>query len=365
MDDSLRKNNNERRVSKIIDGFNRVFISVAIICLLTVPIIVSVLDKSEGSFPERFIGRDLLISTVNNFRYFVLGDIAFKDVIVTSEGWAIPTDSFSINDYQNTFPLQQISVNEIGDKLNSLCSFLTQNEIEFILIVPPNKNSIYPEYLPKEISVMNSKSRLDQIMEVWKDTENCHLMDLRDPLLHAKAKEVLYFSTDTHWNQHATFVAHKELTNYLTKKFPEIKVPNKDDYKLSNSTYVGDLVGTNFGHLNIYDEIQTYVPIQRCNCWGSFSTDAEGVITGRIINEKRDFPTAIIFHDSYINDWVPFLSEIFQEARYIRTPFGEQITINPRDIAAEKPDIVIIECVERLLVFLLGLPDVSDYPSNY
>ena len=68
--------------------------------------------------------------------------------------------------------------------------------------------------------------------------------------------------------------------------------------------------------------------------------------------EGSKLPRALVYHDSFMYQMMPFLSEHFETAIYIRDP---HVTLDT--VKDYHPDIVIHECVERLLRKLIGLTD--------
>jgi hypothetical protein len=68
--------------------------------------------------------------------------------------------------------------------------------------------------------------------------------------------------------------------------------------------------------------------------------------------EGSKLPKALVYHDSFMYQMMPFVSEHFETVAYIRDPHVTFATVR-----GFHPDIVIHECVERLLRNLIGLND--------
>ena len=68
----------------------------------------------------------------------------------------------------------------------------------------------------------------------------------------------------------------------------------------------------------------------------------------RPIHPDPTLPRAVIFHDSFFNEMIPFLSDHFSWAIY-HWAFKVDETL----IAGEKPDVVIFEVTDRYLSRLL------------
>jgi alginate O-acetyltransferase complex protein AlgJ len=328
--------------------------------LVSIPLINDVLDKNASKLPNDFISRDLLIAAINNFRYFVVKDRAYEQMITNTEGWFMLTDQSSMDDYQNTDPFTKEELNNINYRLSSLCKFLTKNEIELILIVPPNKNTIYPEFIPADILKMNNKSRLDQITEIWEESDYCKMLDLRDIFIESKSSSQLYYSTDTHWSDNGVFIAHQALTKMLRQKYPSIQMPMIEDYNLVNHDFRGGLISKNFGQINA-SEISTFYSSKAEHHYILLSSiGSHGLEVNDSYNSDTDLPSAIVYRDSFLSSWIPFLAQVFREAHYYWT-----YKIDPNRIIGEHPDIVIYEITERVLINLMLLPDQSQYNINW
>src|SRR5690606_34549529 len=90
------------------------------------------------------------------------------------------------------------------------------------LIVGPNKASIYPEYLPNELKV-SARRYVDFFLDALKDVPNLTAYDPTEDLARLKAKEgLLYWMTDTHWNEKGAYFAYSGLATHLGLPAPEV-----------------------------------------------------------------------------------------------------------------------------------------------
>jgi hypothetical protein len=361
MENFLTNDHDNKIGPKKISIIRKCFLPIMIFFLITIPLLGEIAGKSTGRFPEEFFGRDFLISTLNNFRYFVLKDRVFPLCITNSEGWFMLMDENSINDFQNTALFTPEDIKQIDTKLSLLCKFLTQNGIEFVFVVPPNKSTIYPEYIPSVITKMNNESRINQVSEIWQETDTCKMLDLRNVLMEAKSTSKVFYATDTHWNQNGILVAHQALLQLLSEKIPDQSSGKLDYYSPVNQEFRGDMLGKTFSLINA-PEIETfYYPIKETYYWKQTYDGITDVNSWSSYNKSdASLPTAIVYHDSFLEPWIPFLAEIFRKGQYYSTHI-----IDPNIIIGEHPDIVILELTERGLPYLLTLPDENQYHLNW
>jgi hypothetical protein len=98
-----------------------------------------------------------------------------------------------------------------------------RNDTRYLFVVAPNKNTIYPEFLPDYIRAYRGRSRLQQLREYLRTTGSpVDILDLHAALLADKPKGDLYFRQDTHWNGRGYFTAYEAMCRVLSRWFPEI-----------------------------------------------------------------------------------------------------------------------------------------------
>ena len=81
----------------------------------------------------------------------------------------------------------------------------------------------------------------------------------------------------------------------------------------------------------------------------------------RLVTEIDDpsLPRAVSYRDSFTNALIPFLSEHFSRAVYLW-----EYDVDPALIAAERPDIVIMEVVGRRIGPFLPYDAIGDLPDS-
>jgi hypothetical protein len=72
---------------------------------------------------------------------------------------------------------------------------------EYLLVLVPNKSTVYPEQLPAFLRSQARPGKLDQVTTYFRDKKSpVAVLDLRESLRAAKAKGTIYWPTDSHWN---------------------------------------------------------------------------------------------------------------------------------------------------------------------
>jgi hypothetical protein len=89
--------------------------------------------------------------------------------------------------------------------------WLAAHGIPYIFVIPPNKQTIYPEHMPENFLQARGRTRLDQLMAFMQAHSDVTILDLRQPLIEAKSQDPLYYLTDTHWNSLGALIGYGEI----------------------------------------------------------------------------------------------------------------------------------------------------------
>lgn len=333
-------------------GYNTLFSAFFILaCLLP-----ALLSPNPLALNDSFWKRGDLLRAYTTARYR-LGDILFEDALIL-EDWLVYFNEISIKDYQNTARFSKDTLEKIGAKLDNLQAELDARGIRFLFVVTPNKNTIYPEYIPALIPVLGKESRLDQLIRYLDERGGVRVTDLRPALLAEKDERPVYYATDTHWNPYGALVGYRVILEQLSTDFPRL-VP----YALEDFTFIpqpersGD-IALNLVRVNIPDdffrlELKEPLPILRRELYKQ--RDNNKPYLQITTHPDQSLPRLLMYHDSFNIELLPFLANNFSRASFLWLKKDNEIDLTYIDV--EKPDIVILELTERSLLKLLHLPD--------
>ncbi len=219
--------------------------------------------------------------------------------------------------------------------------------IKTVLIVGPNKSSIYPEYLPDELNpsdIRYSSFFLDKL----KGIPNLEVYDPTNDLLGAKSTEgFLYWKTDTHWNAKGAFVTFSAFTRKIGIEPPLVTF----EY---GSAHSGDLIKISKLKdfpLDYRDNwsvvwkerpvwIEEEVPNERKTSFGTSTL----VTNSRPISEQYVW----VIGDSFTEALKQYFNATFSRVRYVGH-WQHKLKGLPEAIeqAENKPDLIVIVRVER------------------
>lgn len=222
------------------------------------------------------------------------------------------------------------------------------NNVKVILVIGPNKESIYPEYLPDNVVPSPQKYSSFFLEKLYK-IPNLIVYDPTEDLIQAKINEgFLYYRTDTHWNNKGAFITFSGFSKLLGTPIPKI------DLIQSRTPFGGDLLEmTN----------QKDFPLNPDDSWDIVWKSKTIISETDIPNEKITIfgSTSVVINENALSDkyvWVcgdsfsrtlrQFLNATYREVRYVGH-WSDKLKTMPEELSKtnRKPDIIIIEKVER------------------
>lgn len=296
-----------------------------------------------------------------NLRYFNIN--LREDVIIGSDGWLF-YDSRAKGDVgfssfygKNLYNKNELNI--IKKNLLNLKVRLKEKNIDLVLVMAANKESVYSEYLPDDIlSKKGSLSKADQISQISEEIGLIYV-DTRQILLAAKNyyKEPLYYKGDTHWNDISGFIVSSEIIESLSRQYPSLQTNNKlnkpEILKISpvESVNFPDLARM-INFFNYKKEYNFYPDIKNSCFFSRVKSPkyADQVVTNT--NDKKN--KVVIFGDSFSSAIVPYLCGSFSKLISVYIQIG-RLSFDESFLNKEQPNIVIIEFQERFSDQLIDL----------
>jgi len=309
----------------------------------------------EAYFNDHFGCRNALIRMKTSITVRYLGAVSSPEVMKGKEGWLFFTGDEVLQNccYANVpFSTKQLAQWQMS--LEEKQKWFTKEGIRFLLVIVPNKHTIYAEYLPSWITKIGKESRLDQFVEHMKANSEVEIIDLREVLFPAKQRCRLYHRTDTHWNDYGGFIGYHEIMLSLSEWFPGAEPIPESEFILHKEIGLGgDLVWMLGQRHSIKEERWTMTP--KTERLARKVPPGETLLTLRPWKEKKKpvvfespfghINRAIFIGDSMMSSLTPFLAQHFG-----RLVIVSQVTIDTELIALENPNVVVLEMGERSLV---------------
>ena len=262
------------------------------------------------------------------------------------------------NSYDDTVAKLKLSIEPSDQTIsNEIARFRVLAEqgsgvgTKIALLIGPNKSSIYSEYLPNEIKP-SSIRYVSYFTDHLSSVDNLEMPDPTETLLRAKAEEgLLYWRTDTHWNQKGSYLAFSAMMERLDLKYPQIHFELSGEHKgdLIDISSLYDFAIHNDDNWNQSDLIDGSVEIVADPNQRDPSVFLGTNWKGTVRNEQglNDLVVWVV-GDSFLNAVKPYLNASFSNIKYLghwSSTIDELPTILSE--SDEKPDLVLIVKVER------------------
>ena len=280
---------------------------------------------------DHFPGRSVLISLNNAFKAQVFATSDEEKILVGQEDWLYFAET--LPDYTRESRLSEGDLDRLTTTLSLVQERVEQAGGRFVFTIAPNKNTMYPEYMPA-YPVADLPSNLERLSALLE--ESGYYTDLRS--LREQSEELLYHKRDSHWNNLGAYYAFDRLmqTAQRPHTIPAGPVTWEKNWR-------GDLEDMIFPALGYMDDQATVYSDWHYTVTSRYHGPEDILIT-------TENPAAegrlLVFRDSFCNALLPYLAESYGAATFTRAV--------PYDLQDVAYDTVMLEIAERNLPNLLN-----------
>ena len=274
-------------------------------------------------------------------------------IVQGRDGWFYHFGDGTMRDHRGLDPFSPAQLLHWQRVLEQRRSWLAGRGIEYLFVAVPDKQSIYPEHLPTRIRRVRDQTRLDQLVAHLRAHSSVEVVDLRSALLPAKAEELVYEKTGTHWNAYGAYKAYTAILERLAPRFPALRPRPLSDFEIRKTIGAALPFLWLTGVVDHYQEPLVELLPRTPRAAVTIEQSRPPAGTGgfgygsRLVREtdRPELPSAVVLHDSFVPAGVePLLSEHFRRVVYLW-----QNEFDVHGIAQERPDLVIEEKAERYL----------------
>jgi len=312
--------------------------------------------------------RGALVRAHGRFVWSVLGGSPAPESVLRASPWLFLSGERTPDDYRRVDPFSQASLSRWAETLESRRRWLAARGIRYVVVIAPNKETIYSQDVPPWLTRAPGPSRLEQL-DAQLQPSDVAIVDLTRPLEAARPSGRLYHFTDTHWNDVGAFVGYRALAERLQPWFADLRpLEGSDLIETVALTPGGDLARMSGLQLDLRE------PERRLSLRPGVRDDGRFDDGSPIHFERMDvrgqprfvtrapggeIASAVILRDSFGEALIPYLSRHFQQATWIWT-----YDFPTAEIESEKPALVIQELVERKLMVLEPSSPGTEAPSG-
>jgi len=295
----------------------------------------------EAFYNDHFGFRKRLVYWGQRWRKAWFQESPLPTVMIGRDGWLFYSVDQTLEDIRATTLFKPAQLQAWRSLLECRRDWLARSGIRYLLVIAPDKHTIYPEKLPAWIHQVGPTTKLDQFMTYMKAHSTVPVLDLRPALRRAKQHAVTYLIADTHWNQYGAFVGYQELIRTLSCQLPGLEPLPLSAFSTSTNTESGgDLAAmlaeatTLENNCPVLQPRPPLVPLRPA---------ADKADSRWLTTENPDrIGRAVLFRDSFSQRWVPLIGYHFNKVIYCwHYHWNRQL------IEKEQPNVVIDELNEH------------------
>jgi alginate O-acetyltransferase complex protein AlgJ len=317
--------------------------------------------RFERYFNDHFGARTHLLAVDQWAKAVFFGVSPVSTVLVGKQGWLyfLGEDAKAFDRwYRGIDAFTDAEIAALRGEFLHRREYLGHLGIAYLIVVVPEKYSVYPEFLPDWAKPVTPTTALDRVADDLVQHPELHFVDLRPALRAAKQNERVYYKTDSHWNLVGASVGYRVLMAELERLLPGLSTvaSRRPPYDPAVDFYSGDLsrmVGATARFRE--DDIAPLWKILADTWPHCASRDTAGETPGFefyvYVCPRPPRYRALVYRDSMAIPLIPLLSENFVRTTYVSTR-----RMDPALVERLQPDIVIEELVERTLNAPLVFP---------
>lgn len=308
-----------------------------------------VLNDASDYLADRFWLRQQLITLDAALEASLLGESASQEVVLGKEDWLFFADT--LDDYRAIRQMSPRQCWAAAHTLKLISEYAQTRGARTLFVMVPNKNSVYPEYMPASVPMGAGDRNRDRLFAAL-EAEGVEALNLLPALLAQKERVQLYQTLDSHWNNLGAALGHDAIVSYLGKTDtaydPERFTPRRD-----HSPDLYAMLYPAGGELDVqlyplWTQDFSYLRPIRSPEDQKINTRSENG-TGKLM----------MFRDSFGNTLHTFMAESYAEACFSRAM--------PYDLLLpdlEGADTLILEITERHLLWLAQRPPILPAPTR-
>lgn len=290
-------------------------------------------EELENYVSEHFAFRGELVSADSLIKYQLLRTPCDDQVIIGRDEWLFFSETLA--DYAGV-TLPDDEIDRIAKRMLEVSEYVQAQGKKPLFVIVPNKNSIYPEYMPARFGVRAEARNLTMLQERMSSLDIPYV-DAYQIFLAGKDTEELYLHEDTHWNNTGARLVLNEiyeayglddqytLTGYQIEEShrPDlyaILFPEKEHFEAQH-VYSDGKEYSYIGRMHSVDDMKIRTTAQNGN--------------GRSI---------LVYRDSFGRALIPYMGGTFDSVTFNRSTPYDLSVVEKTDC-----DYVLFEIVERNL----------------
>ncbi len=311
---------------------------------LTIDTIEKFPKEYENYYNDNLPFRSQLIRANGLIDFKLFGQSPVDRVIVGKEGWLFynpPIEDSQPIAQCTGLKMSEEDLKQTAENLLLARQILAEQNIKLVVLVAPNKESIYgQDYLPQSYNAKIESTMADQVVDYIKQNTDINIVYPKNEILNAIKQYPqydFYYKLDTHWNSLGGYIGAKELLNALdiqSPSFNELNITSKQGGAgdLSDMTGLPDMF-----NYHVEYTVNNYST-------NSVAFDNSHEKIDQYSTKNADPRSVLVVRDSFATALQPFLNTQFNNTNYVHIT-----SYYPSVIEDCKPDVVVLQVVERYI----------------
>lgn len=296
--------------------------------------------KYEEYFNDYLPFRNELVKLKNLNDIFVFKNVFNRIVFLGKEKWLF-------HKWNNIYSFNEEELETAKNNLIYFRDELKKKNIDFILLICPDKQLVYPEYVPNYIKGKLPNNGTEIFVEYIKDNTDIKVVYPKEELLKYKDKYQLYYKYDAHWNTLGAYIEYTQLMKSLNLYIDNIdNVDIKDfdgnqSYNLGVYQYNDMAYLLSLNSLKYYNDDKTYIISNYIikNYETNYYISSENFsFNSKSYKSKNN---VMIIRDSFGLNMIDYIATGFKQSEFIHIE-----TFKNENITEYKPDIIVFQTVE-------------------
>ncbi len=289
-------------------------------------------SQFETYLSEHFAFREKLVTADSIIKSVFLKTSSNEKVIVGKNNWLY--FSSTLDDYTGNNRMSERRINNTAKTLSLMQEYCTGKGSQFLFMTAPNKNTVYPQYMPSRYIKSSSESNLEMLNRKLQEY-SVNYLDV--VLLFQNQKNILYHTRDSHWTNEGALLIYNEIMDRFNLEHENYI----STYHQSEIIWNGDLDSMLFPSAENLSEQIIYDIDYSFEYTYNFKNSDDMLIKTKNENAENNI---VMYRDSFGRSLYPFFAENTNKALFSReTPYKMDL------ISENETNLTIIEIVERNL----------------
>lgn len=174
----------------------------------------NVFQESVKWFEDHFGMREHFVRLGSEFIFHVLGQSPSPKVHIGKNGWYYYNADDNLEIATGQYQMREDLLEKILNTHLVLKEKLAEKGIEYIIVLPTSKVSIYPENMLLPGSQLR-RTPVDMVADYLEQNSDLKVVRLKKVLLDEKPIHQAFLKNDTHWTQAGAYAAYKEIVTRM------------------------------------------------------------------------------------------------------------------------------------------------------